>query len=87
MDDLCKDLYLASPGFNDHENRIVDALVKIFEENGLSVYSPFRDSGRADGGNNKEIFIQDVMGILKSQVLVANITGDDAGTIWEIVIL
>lgn len=78
------DVYLASPFFTEEQRKIRDELSDTLEKQNLKVFNPERDAGMCDGYNNVDVFHRDLQGIRNSRVVVANIIGNDPGTIFEI---
>lgn len=83
-------VYLASPFFNDEENKYYEEMIKILRDEGHKVFVPKEheipnawDLPNAVWGEN--VFAVDVLGIQKCDVVVVLNHGmySDSGTAWE----
>lgn len=83
-------VYLASPFFNDEENRYYEEMIKILRDEGHKVFVPKEheipnawDLPNAVWGEN--VFAVDILGIQKCDVVVVLNHGmySDSGTAWE----
>ena len=83
-------VYLASPFFNDEENRYYEEMIKILRNEGHKVFVPKEHEipNAWDLPNAvwaEQVFALDVVGIQKSDVVVVINHGmySDSGTAWE----
>ena len=83
-------VYLASPFFNDEENKYYEEMIKMLRDEGHKVFVPKEheipnawDLPNAVWGEN--VFAVDVLGIQKCDVVVVLNHGmySDSGTAWE----
>jgi nucleoside 2-deoxyribosyltransferase len=83
-------VYLASPFFNDEENKYYEKMIKMLRDEGHKVFVPKEheipnawDLPNAVWGEN--VFAVDVLGIQKCDVVVVLNHGmySDSGTAWE----
>ena len=83
-------VYLASPFFNDEENKYYEEMIKILRDEGHKVFVPKEheipnawDLPNAVWGEN--VFAVDILGIQKCDVVVVLNHGmySDSGTAWE----
>lgn len=83
-------VYLASPFFNDEENKYYEKMIKMLRDEGHKVFVPKEheipnawDLPNAIWGEN--VFAVDVLGIQKCDVVVVLNHGmySDSGTAWE----
>lgn len=81
-------IYLASPFFNETEIKNIEYAESVFNERGLSYFSPMRHTVDDEPGTNKwayKLFEMDRSEIDKADVVVALYYGNygDTGTAWE----
>lgn len=83
-------VYLASPFFNDEENKYYEKMIKMLRDEGHKVFVPKEheipnawDLPNAVWGEN--VFAVDILGIQKCDVVVVLNHGmySDSGTAWE----
>ncbi len=83
-------VYLASPFFNDEENKYYEKMIKMLRDEGHKVFVPKEheipnawDLPNAIWGES--VFAVDILGIQKSDVVVVLNHGmySDSGTAWE----
>ena len=83
-------VYLASPFFNDEENKYYEEMIKILRDEGHKVFVPKEheipnawDLSNAVWGES--VFAVDILGIQKCDVVVVLNHGmySDSGTAWE----
>ena len=82
-DDIEKkyDIYLAGPFFNYAQLLVVEEMLNLFHDAGLSVFSPYHDVGF---GHVAQIAKQDLEGLRASRIVVACLDGYDPGTVFEV---
>lgn len=81
-------IYLAGPGFDDEQLRVIHNLEELLEDKlGFEVYSPFRDGITLKPNSSMEdrdkVFEENVNEIYKSDILIAISDTRDTGTIFE----
>ncbi len=83
-------VYLASPFFNDEENKYYEEMIKILRDEGHKIFVPKEheipnawDLPNAIWGES--VFAVDILGIQKSDIVVVLNHGmySDSGTAWE----
>lgn len=83
-----KNIYLAGPFFTMSERWLINELRNSLIDFGNNVFSPFHDVGIVDSGNinsdSVAIAEKDLDGLINCDVVLAVISGTDAGTLFEI---
>jgi nucleoside 2-deoxyribosyltransferase len=83
---MIKKVYIASPFFNDTEERVVEEIKTTLEKTQTEYYSP-KDELRFDKSQGpekaKECFDLNLEAMDNCDLMVANIEGFDPGTIFE----
>lgn len=83
-----KNIYLAGPFFTMSERWFINELRNSLIDFGNNVFSPYHDVGIVDSSNIKSestaIAEKDLEGLINCDVVLAVISGTDAGTLFEI---
>lgn len=83
-----KSIYLAGPFFTMAERWLINELRDVLIDFGNNVFSPYHDVGIVDASNinseSKAIAEKDLDGLINCDVVLAVISGLDAGTLFEI---
>jgi hypothetical protein len=78
-------IYIAGPFFTIAERWLINEIYNILLDFGNNVFSPYHDVGLIDQSISAEsIAKQDLEGLCHSDVILAVLSGMDAGTIFEI---
>jgi len=76
-----KQVYLAGPFFTTAQRWLIEECLQSLQRAGVKVFSPYHSVGI---GSGDDIYLLDIEGLEKSDVIFACLDGLDSGTIYEV---